>query len=252
MKNWIRSQVRACHGVLLRQWAQADRTHTLPVTNARTLVFAPHPDDETFGCGGLIAAKRQQNVSVGVVFLTDGRNCYGAGGGPPKGEVAALRRNEALNALHLLGVAPEQIFFLDIEDGTLGKLTNAEREKAVADLSALLRDFAPKEMFVPHRTDRHKDHEAAFALLQEARAGVAVHQVEYVIWRFWEAPLFCGAEWKAVRGAHYVPLDKAAFLAKQRAIAAYVSQTALLPRAFVWQHRASLELFYPEVSGGTE
>ena len=117
-----------------------------------------------FGGGGLIAAKRQQNVSVGVVFLTNGRNCYGKG-------------------------------------GTLGELTNAEREKTVADLSALLRDFAPEEMFVPHRTDRHKDHEAAFALLQQARAGAAVHQVEYVIWHFGEAPLFRGAEWKAVHGA---------------------------------------------------
>jgi LmbE family N-acetylglucosaminyl deacetylase len=38
------------------------------------LVFAPHPDDEVFGCGGVMAKRIFEGYDVFVVFLTDGRN----------------------------------------------------------------------------------------------------------------------------------------------------------------------------------
>ena len=38
----------------------------------RVLVVAPHQDDETLGCGGLIARKRYEGLPVHVVFITDG------------------------------------------------------------------------------------------------------------------------------------------------------------------------------------
>jgi len=37
------------------------------------LVFAPHPDDETFGMGGTIALAGQAGIAVHVVVLTDGQ-----------------------------------------------------------------------------------------------------------------------------------------------------------------------------------
>ena len=36
------------------------------------LVFAPHQDDETLGCGGTILKKRAAGAEVGLVFLADG------------------------------------------------------------------------------------------------------------------------------------------------------------------------------------
>ena len=36
------------------------------------LVFAPHPDDEVFGCGGAIALHAQAGHPVRVVLLTAG------------------------------------------------------------------------------------------------------------------------------------------------------------------------------------
>lgn len=36
------------------------------------LVFAPHPDDEAIGCGGLLARYAQHKIPVDVVFLTSG------------------------------------------------------------------------------------------------------------------------------------------------------------------------------------
>ena len=44
--------------------------------NERIIVFAPHPDDETFGCGGLIPKRLSENYEVSVVVLTDGKYAY--------------------------------------------------------------------------------------------------------------------------------------------------------------------------------
>lgn len=36
------------------------------------LVLAPHPDDETLGCGGLLARAADQGLRPRVAFLTNG------------------------------------------------------------------------------------------------------------------------------------------------------------------------------------
>ena len=42
----------------------------------RIIVFAPHPDDETFGCGGVMAKRNSERYNVNIVVLTDGRHAY--------------------------------------------------------------------------------------------------------------------------------------------------------------------------------
>ncbi|HSW04850.1 MAG TPA: PIG-L deacetylase family protein [Aquabacterium sp.] len=57
------------------------------------LVLAPHPDDEVFGCGGLLALAVAQGVRVHVVVVSDG-----AAGGD-----AAQREQECLAAAREIG-----------------------------------------------------------------------------------------------------------------------------------------------------
>ena len=40
------------------------------------IIFSPHPDDETLGCGGTIAKKVKEGYQVKIVFMTDGRNAF--------------------------------------------------------------------------------------------------------------------------------------------------------------------------------
>jgi hypothetical protein len=40
------------------------------------LVLAPHPDNETLGAGGFIAAQRSAGIEVMVAAVTDGENAY--------------------------------------------------------------------------------------------------------------------------------------------------------------------------------
>ncbi len=59
---------RVAKAVLARRATVASPTELM----VPTVVVAPHPDDETLGCGVLIAAKRRLGAEVAVVFLTDG------------------------------------------------------------------------------------------------------------------------------------------------------------------------------------
>lgn len=46
---------------------------SMAINQRSAIVFSPHQDDETLGCGGMIALRRAQNIPVSVVFLTDGQ-----------------------------------------------------------------------------------------------------------------------------------------------------------------------------------
>lgn len=84
------------------------------------IVFAPHPDDETMGCGGTIAKKISEGFEVIIVSLTDGRHAFskvlGINVNPNPEDVKRLRREELIKAATILGVSITNLFFLDYED----------------------------------------------------------------------------------------------------------------------------------------
>lgn len=61
-----------------RRWDQIHRSaEPLRLPVLRTLVVAPHRDDETLLAGGLIASQRRRGIDVQVVAVTDGESAYG-------------------------------------------------------------------------------------------------------------------------------------------------------------------------------
>jgi N-acetylglucosamine malate deacetylase 1 len=214
-----------------------------------TMVFAPHQDDETFGCGGLIALKRQAGVAVVVVFLTDGSRSHGA---DPDLDLAKRRRQEAHDALAILGVAAEQVHFLDLPDSGLFDLAPERRRMAVEQLARLLEDFAPKEVYVPHQADRHRDHEAAHALVCDALGSVRFREPitlwQYPIWLLWEAPLSFDLDRPELAKVCRLTINPV-LEHKQKAIGIYSSQTGdggsgVLPPGFTDQFLRSFELYF--------
>jgi len=127
--------------------------------NKSIVVFAPHPDDETFGCGGTIAKKVSEGFNVVIVIMTDGRNLFkntlNIEDDPPPDEVKEIRRREVLNATKILGVPVENVLFLDFVDGYLGDY-EAEAENRVYEI---LSRYHPVEMYVPFKNDGHPDHQ---------------------------------------------------------------------------------------------
>jgi LmbE family N-acetylglucosaminyl deacetylase len=95
------------------------------------LVVTPHPDDETFTSGGLLAilAARKNNVQI-LIYTTDN-----AGSNDPtmtKERLAQIRRREEEDSCEILGIPKDHITWLGHDDGMLEYIDRRELTKQVA------------------------------------------------------------------------------------------------------------------------
>ncbi len=173
----------------------------------RIMVFAPHPDDESLGCGGIIQQAVAMNLPVRIVWLTYGDNNEWSFFLYRKRPVfipeavrqmGELRRREALAAARILGVDPNEEVFLGYPDfGTLtiwyrhwadrpafeSMLTKVTKvpypdacrpgapykgEEILRDLEANLREFKPTKVFISHPSDHNVDHQALYLFTRVA------------------------------------------------------------------------------------
>ncbi len=233
--------LQSAHATILSRWLLNYGTDLTTVSQNSAMIFAPHQDDETFGCGGMIALKRRQNVAVSVVFLTDG----GA-------DVSQTRRQEALSALLILGVELDRIHFLAYPDGQLNQLS--DRLSTIATLAQLLTDYQPIEVYVPHCKDHHSDHEATYQLVSEAitrsaeadisaRSQRQVDLIQYAIWALWKSPFLLKLKPQDLAHAYRISIHTVQDQ-KHCAIGAYKSQTAILPPQFLKQFHQPFEVFF--------
>jgi LmbE family N-acetylglucosaminyl deacetylase len=237
-------QLQYIHCSLLSQWILHWRSQPLKFSEASAMVFSPHQDDETFGCGGMIARKREEGINVVVTFLTDGRGSHGQDL-KLQNQIIQIRKQESLKALGILGVQPSEINFLDWEDGSLPDLHPADKQQLITQISELLERYQPGEVYVPHRKDCHRDHEATYDLVKEAisQSGIKVKLLQYPIWVFWRAPLFILLKLKDIASAYRLSITTVQ-AKKKRAIAAYASQMESLPAGFIQRFLHSEEIFF--------
>ena len=197
---------------------------TLPIETGVTIVFAPHQDDETLGCGGLIAHKRNEGLPVHVIFITDGRASHP--GHPQVGpvEMAARRRGEAREALAILGVETNAIHFLDAADSTLERLEPSSRETLITRIGSLIDQIQPAEIFVPCCPDGSTEHDAVFNLVRESLQRTHRHPNvwQYPVWSWWNPFLLFKHLFLAGRCYRH-PLEDY-HLIKERAMTRYRSQ----------------------------
>lgn len=146
----------------------------------RAIVFSPHQDDETLGCGGTVAKKIAVGAALQVVFMTDG--CRSHSHLMNESELRLVRRDEVLAATHALGIDGSDVVFLDFKDGTLSKKLDA----AVDRVKALISEYKPEEVFVPYSRDGVADHMATHQIVTRALDALNVDVIvnEYPIW-FW-------------------------------------------------------------------
>ena len=192
----------------------------------KTLVVAPHPDDESLGCGGTLALLRDLKIPVAVAFVSDGAASHpnSAKFAPPK--LRDLREREARAALEILGVEANDAHFLRLPDGAVPFQGDADFAAASEQVRALLEEFAPQTMLVPWRRDPHRDHRASWELFDFAARDFAVQRVEYLVWA-WERA--ASEDWPRVDEAHAIRVDISRFSNRKRAaIEAHQSQTTRL------------------------
>jgi LmbE family N-acetylglucosaminyl deacetylase len=231
---------------LLQRWFVPALCRPTQVSPGAAMIFAPHQDDETLGCGGLIALKRRQGTPVSVVFLTDGSHCHGDVAEPAKQALVVTRREEALSALGHLGVSVAEVDFLNYPDGGLGALADAARTEMERRLAEIIHRGAPEEIYVPHRRDSHPDHEAAFRLVAAAIRASSCRPIvyEYPVWLLWSRTrLFDNLRWSDLAHGERVAVGTV-LDAKRSAIAEYRSQLELFPPGFVTHFLTGNELFF--------
>ena len=202
-----------------------------------TLVLAPHMDDESLGCG-LMLASRPDKHCLHVAFATDGSHSPARPGQSraEAQELAALRRREAIAALGVLGVPEAHAVFLDFEDGTLQEQWPALEQA----LAALVERLQPDWVFVPFRYDRHPDHLALRAAAVAACGRGATKEpglVEYFVYTQWRL-LGSGdvRDYVAVESLRQIEASEFGAV-KRRALDCHRSQTTC---HYAWQTRPIL------------
>lgn len=116
------------------------------------LILAPHPDDESLGCGGSIAKHVSRGSRVKVIFITDGDK--GDFEGKFEKDYVQIRRQNAQKAMDTLGVKDYE--FWGYRDRNLHLM-----EKEIVDrLLHLVEVFSPSLIYMPSPYEAHPDHKA--------------------------------------------------------------------------------------------
>lgn len=111
------------------------------IPQGSSLIFAPHPDDETFGLGGTILKMVAQGASVAVVLMTDGSRAGDS----------QLRLGEFQQVTKSLGVA--KCFYLNIPDREV-----QVDAVVIAKVAELIDGIKPENVFFPSPFEYHIDH----------------------------------------------------------------------------------------------
>lgn len=131
----------------------------------RTLVIAPHPDDEILGAGGTMARLAKAGHEVVVAVVTSGR--------PPAFSAVQVEQvqSEAARAHALLGV--RRTLWLDQPAAGLFDMPHSELNAA---LRKLVLEVDPQTLIIPFVGDIHIDHQLTFL---SALVAARPHQAEF-------------------------------------------------------------------------
>jgi N-acetylglucosamine malate deacetylase 1 len=116
------------------------------------LVVAPHPDDETLGCGGTLLRYKSEGARIGWLIVTSVSEQHGW-----TSQRVQERRQEIDRVRALLGF--DSVYELGLPSTRLDSVPMSE---IVERIGGVFRDFVPGQVFVPHRSDVHTDHRIVF------------------------------------------------------------------------------------------
>lgn len=168
-------------------WAEAFAARALPTLREdadHLVVIAAHPDDETLGAAGLMAATARRGARVTVLITTDGEGSHPDSPSHSPAELAELRRREATAAIAHLHPSIE-VRFLGIPDGG----TDDHRDDIAAAVRALLADAGSRLVVSPWQGDGHRDHRVVGEVAAEVCGELGIPWRGYPIWLWhWGSP----------------------------------------------------------------
>lgn len=146
------------------------------------VIVAPHPDDESLGCGGLIAEACSQGVDVRLIVISDGVGSHPASRRYPPEKLRALRETETWRAVAELGLPSKAICFLGLPDTNV-PTDGPGAEAACKVIVDIALECRARAVCVTWRQDPHCDHNAAAALVARARPCLGDARIlAYPVW----------------------------------------------------------------------
>lgn len=118
----------------------------------KTIVIAPHPDDEVLGVGGTLLRRKAEGASVAWLIVTSISVEYGW-----TQEKVKQRADEIERITELFSF--DQVCMLDFPTTQLDQVPMSN---LVTGISQVFSSFEPEEVFVPHPSDVHTDHRIVF------------------------------------------------------------------------------------------
>jgi len=166
----------------------------------KIIVFAPHPDDEVYGCGGSILKWMEEGHDVHVIYVTDNRALlsWGHDNGEVLEEVARdyihlseeeigkIGLNEAKKAAKALGFTKSNIHFFKFHDQDAMN----QIKKGVEFSKDIIKDA--DRLVIPSDNNKHSDHQATHIMAKTAAQELNLKNVEfyvYTIYNLLKAPI---------------------------------------------------------------
>ncbi|MDN3513525.1 MAG: PIG-L family deacetylase [Candidatus Brocadia sp.] len=124
----------------------------------KILIAAPHPDDETLGCGGTILKYKALGNQVYWLILTNisQQDKY-------RKKVINSRQNEIAAAARAYNF--DEFFKLDFPATRLDTLPKRQIIEQVTDVIGKIK---PEVVYIPNRSDVHSDHRVTFDVMVSA------------------------------------------------------------------------------------
>lgn len=202
--------------------------------NGKILLVAPHPDDEVFGCGGLLFRLMKEDRDVEVFIVSDGSASHTNCCNVSQQEVASNRKKHAMEVPRILGLPTDKLHFLDLPDGS------------IPSNYRLALPYEPDVILIPHWGEGWPDHLSVRQIgLRLASPQTQVY--EYCVWMWYYNV------WHLFSQKPYVlKMSKEEHSAKLRAIAAYTEPKApcgkpwsgVLPRSFIRANSSNTEVYF--------
>ena len=124
-------------------------------SHQRVCIFAPHPDDEVLGCGGLLQQLAANGNPIVLIHVTNGTQSHPNSQFYSQEKLNIIRPQESVKALEVLSVAHQVMTIaLDLTDGSVF----AQQDQFHQKLSTIIQ---PNDILItPFMHDGHPDHEA--------------------------------------------------------------------------------------------
>lgn len=200
------------------------------------VIIAPHMDDETLACGGLISRLPHKD-QVHIIYATDGMKSPAPvmPGDSNLPELGEIRINESTAAMQVLGIPAGNLHFLRLPEARLARNLSILRDS----LRQLISQIRPDFIFIPFRFDRHPDHLAINHIIVEGQrqSKFQAQIIEYFVYHRWR--LLPRKDIRAyIQEGCLGRVDiTAVSTLKRKALDCYTSQTSIF---YPWQTRPIL------------